>query len=206
LPPSGSGPGVLVLHAWWGLNGFFVALCDRLAREGFVALAPDLYAGALATTIEEAERLRDAHDGDFEATKGKVLEALSILQQHPALQGRMVGTVGCSLGAYWSLLLSTQRPEDVSAVVLFYGVGEGDFTAARAAYLGHFAENDAWEPLDQVRSMEAQIRAAGRDVTFHVYPGVGHWFFEANQPEAYDVESSQLAWDRTVSFLRERLR
>jgi carboxymethylenebutenolidase len=205
LPPSGSGPGVLVLHAWWGLNDFFVALCDRLAREGFVALAPDLYAGAVAASIEEAETLRDAHEGDFEATQNKVLHALDCLRQQPALQGRKVGAVGFSLGAYWSLLLSTLRPEDIAAAVLFYGVGEGDFTSSRAAYLGHFAENDDWEPLDQVRAMEAGLRAAGRDVTVHVYPGAGHWFFEENRPDAYHGESAQLAWNRTVSFLRDRL-
>jgi carboxymethylenebutenolidase len=205
LPPSGRGPGVLVLHAWWGLNAFFVALCDRLAGAGFVALAPDLNSGAVATTIEEAEKLlQDANESG--TTPGKVLEALDSLRQCPAVQGSAVGAVGCSLGAYWSLLLSTLRPDDVAAVVLFYGVGEGDFTRARAAYLGHFAENDLWEPLDQVRGMEADLRAAGRDVTFYVYPGVGHWFFEENRPDAFDAETARLAWDRTIPFLRDRLK
>lgn len=205
VPPSGNGPGVLVLHAWWGLNEFFVDLCDRLAREGFVALAPDLYDGAIATSLEEAERLRDAHDVAAAAAESKILQALDTLSQFPEASGKAVGTIGCSLGAFWSLRLSTLRPEDIAAVVLFYGLGEADFTTSRAAYLGHFAEDDLWEPLDQVRLMEADIRRAGKEVRFHVYPGVGHWFFEANRQDAFHAESAQLAWDRTVSFLCDHL-
>lgn len=208
VPPSGNGPGVLVLHAWWGLNEFFVDLCDRLACEGFVALAPDLYDGAVATSLEEAERLRDAHDVAAAAAESKILQALDTLksfQHSPASRGNTVGTIGCSLGAFWSLRLSTLRPEDIAAVVLFYGLGEADFTTSHAAYFGHFAEDDLWEPLDQVRLMEADIRRAGKEVTFHVYPGVGHWFFEANRQDAFHAESAQLAWDRTVSFLRGHL-
>lgn len=203
LPPSGNGAGVLVLHAWWGLNEFFVELCERLAAQGFVALAPDLFGGAIAASVEEAQLLVEGMD--FEATQTKVLLALDTLRQHPAVKGSQVGVMGCSLGAAWALNLSALRPEDVAAVVIFYGLGEADFTASRAAYLGHFAEDDTWEPLDQVRAMEADIRAVGREVTFHVYPGVGHWFFEANQPEAYDAPSAEFAWERTLPFLQSHL-
>lgn len=208
VPPSGNGPCVLVLHAWWGLNDFFIALCDRLAREGFVAMAPDLYSGAVATSVEEAGKLRDAHDAAAAATQSKLLQALDSLEnlQHdPALPAYRIGTLGCSLGAFWSLRLSTLRPEGIAASVIFYGLGAEDFTSSRAAYLGHFAENDLWEPLDQVRLMEADIRFAGKDVTFYVYPGVGHWIFEENQQDAFHAEYAQLAWSRTVSFLRDHL-
>jgi carboxymethylenebutenolidase len=204
LPSSGKGAGILILHAWWGLNGFFVELCERLAREGFVVLAPDLYEGAIASSVEEAQQLLEGIDP--EATQGRVLLAQDSLRQHPAVRGQKTGVLGCSMGAYWALLLSTLRPEEVAAAVIFYGVVEGvDFTAARSAYLGHFAENDLWDPVEQARMMEADMRAAGREVAFYVYPGVGHWFFEENQPEAYHAECARLAWDRTVSFLHDRL-
>lgn len=202
LPERGEGPGVLVLHAWWGLTDIFKDVCDRLAREGFVALAPDLHGGKTAATIEEAEALM--RQRDFEAIRAAALGALAELRAHPATQGDSVGAVGFSMGAAWALLLSTLAPADIAAVVVFYGISEADFSAARAAYLGHFAPGDEWEPDEGVRQIEADIRAAGRDAAFHSYPGTRHWFFEANRPE-HDPAAAELAWRRTVEFLRAHL-
>ena len=204
LPSSGAGPGILVMHAWWGLNAFFVQLCNRLAREGYVVMAPDLYGGKVAGSVEEANTL--VKSLDFDAAEQTVLQALDTLQRLPAVQGNKFGVLGCSLGVNFALLLSTQRPEQIAAAVLFYGVADADFTKSRCAYLGHFAENDVWDSLEEARKMEAAMRAAGRDVTFYVYPGVGHWFIEENQPEAYAPEAARLAWDRTVSFLNSHIR
>jgi carboxymethylenebutenolidase len=204
LPQKGEGPGVLVLHAWWGLNDFFKSLCDRLAGEGFVALAPDLYNGKSASTIDEAEQLLKQRDGNFvyQAATG----AVDFLRAHPAVRGKQLGAVGFSMGGAWSMLLASERPESIAAAVIFYGSGDADFSQARAAYLGHFAEVDEWEPLDGVRQMEADMRAAGREVTFHTYPDVGHWFFESNRPDVYNAEAAQLAWERTLAFLKNNLR
>jgi carboxymethylenebutenolidase len=204
LPGGGSGPGVLVLHAWWGLTPVFTAVCDRLAAAGFVALAPSLYlGGATAASIREAEALRDAHDESTEA-KAVALAAVDQLCGLPAVTGAQIGVIGFSLGAYWALHLSQARPDDVAAVVAVYGTDDGDYGTARAAYLGHFAENDDFEPLEWVRTLETRIRAAGREVTFHVYPGTGHWFVEPNRPE-YDAAAADLVWDRTVAFLKAQL-
>jgi carboxymethylenebutenolidase len=130
--------------------------------------------------------------------------ALSYLREHPAGRGSAIGALGFSMGGAWAILLSTLAPEAIAAVVIFYGSEGADFSAARAAYLGHFAEEDEWEPLDGVRQMEADMRAAGRDVTFHTYPGVRHWFFETDRPE-YDSDAAGLAWRRTRDFLHEHL-
>lgn len=203
LPPDESGSGVLVLHAWWGLNDFFVGLCDRLAGAGFVALAPDLYQGRVASSAEDAERLMRSLDA--EATQARVLNALDTLRAHPAVSGDAVGVLGCSLGAAWALELSASRPEQIAAAVLFYGVGEADFAVARCVYLGHFAEYDDFDSLETAHEMEAAMQSAGRDITFHAYPGTKHWFFEADRPDAYDADAAQLAWDRTVSFLSSHL-
>jgi carboxymethylenebutenolidase len=89
--------------------------------------------------------------------------------------------------------------------VLFYGIGMADFSKPRAAFLGHYAEHDPWEPIEGVRQMEADMRAAGRDVTLHTYPGTGHWFFEQNRPDAYRADAAQLAWARTLDFLHAQL-
>ena len=203
MPAKGEGPGVLVLHAWWGLNDFFKTLCDRLAQEGFVALVPDLYGGSVAKTIDEAKQL--IGQLNFQEAKAAVLGATDYLRQHPAVRRAGLGAIGFSMGAAYALLLSGLRPENVKAVVIFYGTEGADFAAARAAYLGHFAETDEWEPLEGVRQMEADMRAAGREVTLHIYPGVGHWFVETDRPE-YNPAAAQLAWERTFNFLRQQLR
>lgn len=202
-PASGSGPGVLVMHAWWGLNEAFTGVADRLAAEGFVALAPDLYQGRIAKTIDEAQALRGQMDlPKMEAT---ARAAIGALQAQPGVQADKLGAIGFSMGGEWSGLLSEWYPETVRALVLVYGAAPADFRAARAAVQGHFAEQDEWESLDYVREMEGAMRAAGREVTLHIYPGVGHWFFEPNRPDVYNAEASALVWERLLAFFCEKL-
>jgi carboxymethylenebutenolidase len=206
VPERGTGAGVLVLHAWWGLTPVFTDVCDRLAAHGYLALAPSLYAdGAATASIAEAEALVAAHDSEPAVAEGIVLAALDQLRGLPAVTGVPVAVIGFSMGAYWALNLSQARPDDVGAVVAVYGSDGGDYGTARAAYLGHFAEHDDFEPLEAVRALESRIRAAGRDVTFHVYPGTGHWFVEPNRPDAYNAAAAELVWDRTLAFLKARL-
>lgn len=202
LPSGGAGAGVLVLHAWWGLTPFFEELCDRLARAGFVAFAPDLSAGQTAATIDAAEVLMRSRDAT--RTEMAAFGGLDYLRGHPGLRGTTVGIIGFSAGAAWAMLFSAARPAQVAAAVVFYGTQLADFGAARASYLLHFAEHDEWEPVEDVRLMEAEMRAAGRDVTLHVYPGAGHWFFEQDRPE-HNAPAAALAWQRTLAFLHQHL-
>jgi len=201
LPESGSGPGVLVIHAWWGRTPFITRVCDRLAAAGFVALAPDLYGGPTAATIADAEQLSSSYSAD--AATEIANAAVSFLASHPAVTGECIAAVGFSLGGSWALSLSSSRPDDVRAVVTFYGAGEVDAAISRASYLGHFAENDPYESDEYILPLEDQLRAAGRPVTFHRYPDTGHWFFEDDRPDAYNADAAALAWERTVAFLRE---
>jgi carboxymethylenebutenolidase len=199
-PVGGSGPGVLVLHAWWGLTPVFTQICDDLAARGYVALAPSLFAGgATADTIPDAEALRDAQDEEA-VVRPVLLASADLLRNLPGVSPSPLAVIGFSLGAYWAFHLSQVRPEDVGAVVVFYGAGEGEFGETQSAYLGHFAEQDPYEDLGYVRELEQHIRAAGREVTFHVYPGTKHWFAEPNRPE-YDAAAAELAWERTGEFL-----
>lgn len=204
LPEAGAGPGVLVLHAWWGLTPFFKTVCGRLAREGFVALAPDLYHGVTASTDDEAKRLR--FELDCDTVRRKVAAAVHSLCKHPAVRGPSLGVVGFSLGAYLALRLARSNPDDVRAVVVFYANEGGRFDGAQAAFLGHFAANDGcWLGARAVASLETRLRAAGCEVTFHTYEGTRHSFFEADRSEAYAAEAAGLAWERTVEFLRSKL-
>lgn len=202
-PAGGAGPGVLVLHAWWGLTETFTQVCDRLAAEGFIALAPDLYQGRTASTIPEAEALMQANDHTQMAAAARA--GLAALQAQLGLTGPGVGTVGFSMGGQWSGLLSQWYPAAVRAMVLFYGAAPDEFGEARAAVQGHFAQPDEWEDEGYVRAMGAAMQAVGRDVTLHFYPGVGHWFFEANKPAAYNAAAADLAWTRAVAFLKAQL-
>ena len=203
LPKAGRGPGVLVIHAWWGLNPFIKGLCRRLARNGLVALAPDLYQGEVANTVDEARRLRAKLNG--RAALARLELAAEALAGLDAVTGPVIGALGFSLGAAFALELSLSQPKTIGAVAVFYGASQGDYTAARAAYLGHFAETDPWQAASGIKRLEKSLRAAGQPVTFHTYPGTGHWFFEKDRPEAYAAPAARLAWRRTLAFLRATL-
>jgi carboxymethylenebutenolidase len=114
-----------------------------------------------------------------------------------------LAVVGFSLGAYYALDLASADPERIRSVVLFYGTGPADFSKSRAAYLGHFAGNDEFEPQSNVDELDESLRRAGRPVTFHCYSGTGHWFFEPDRPQAYNQAAASLAWDRTLAFLKD---
>jgi carboxymethylenebutenolidase len=200
VPPTGAGPGVLVLHAWWGLNDTLKAFCTRLAGSGFVAFAPDLYHGKVADTIPGAEALGKALDANYLQAKADIADATSFLTDRVGQADLAV--IGFSLGAYYALDLAAADAEHIRSVVLFYGTGGGDFSASRATYLGHFAENDEFEPPSNVDSLEESLRNAGRPVTFYRYPGTGHWFFEPDRTDAYNPLAAALAWDRTLAFLK----
>jgi carboxymethylenebutenolidase len=204
-PTSGKGPGVLVLHAWWGLNDTIKSFCTRLADAGFNVFAPDLYQGKVAKTILEAEVLGGEVDADPMQARAAIAEAVKFLNERVGDGDRSLAVIGFSLGAYFALDLSATDPEHIHSVVVFYGTqGDffSDFSNSKADYLGHFAANDVYESQSNVDNLEARLKDAGRPVTFHIYPGTGHWFFEPDRTDAYNEKAAGLAWDRTLAFLK----
>lgn len=206
LPQTETGPGVLLLHAWWGLTDFFVALANRLADEGFVVYAPDLYNGETANTIEEAEALNALYENEeaADAIVAKLDAAVDFLQAHPAVSSADLGLVGFSMGSNWGLWLAHHRPDAIAAMVGFYGTYNGNLEGMRAAFQGHFAENDDFEPHEAVEALDKTLTEMNLEATFFVYSGAGHWFFEADRP-AYHAESARLAWEWTIKFLHDKL-
>jgi carboxymethylenebutenolidase len=202
LPPAGQGNAVLVLHAWWGLNDALMAFCTRLAENGFVAFAPDLYHGQVTDNIAGAEALSGEIFNNLDRARADIAGAARSLLDRSGQNDRGLAVIGFSLGAFFALDLSVTDPEYVRSVVIFYGTRPGDYSRSKATYLGHFAEMDEFEPQSEVDSLQKSLKLAGRPATFYHYKGTGHWFFEPDRLQAYNQAAASLAWERTIQFLR----
>lgn len=196
---KGTGAGVLVLHAWWGLNDFFKGFSEDLAKEGFTVLALDLYHGKVAADIDAAKRLRQSWDR--QTANEEVKAAVAYLRERTE---RKIGVIGFSMGANLALWAMDNCYKDVGATILYYGTSGGRFRRTQSTVLGHFAEHDPYARAEQIVALQGHLQAQNIPLTFHVYAGTQHWFAEEDRPE-YDSASAQLAWKRTVAFLNKSL-
>jgi carboxymethylenebutenolidase len=204
VPASGSGPGVVIIQEWWGLVPHIKTVCDRLAGEGFVALAPDLYHGKTTTSPDEAGKMMMALRVD-EAEKD-LRGAVRYLLAHGAATGATVGTIGFCMGGALSLFAASKNPE-VGACVVFYGVHPNikpDIPNLRAPVLGLYAEKDGFVSQEIVKQLSAVLTSHGKDHDFHTYPGVDHAFVN-DTGKHYNREAAEDAMRRTVAFLRANL-
>jgi carboxymethylenebutenolidase len=205
LPASGRGPGVLVIQEWWGLVDHIRDVCDRFAREGFVALAPDLYRGERAGDPDAAGRLMMGLEIPRAA---RDLEAAGrALLGNSAVVGARIGAVGFCMGGQLALFAATRNPR-IGAVVDFYGIHPNvtlDLSGLDASVLGIFAERDGFVPPEAARKLEADLRAAGQRARFEIYPGVDHAFFNDTRPDVYDAKAAARAWAECLAFLRAEL-
>jgi carboxymethylenebutenolidase len=206
LPPSRSGPGVIVIQEWWGLLPHIRSVADRFAAQGFVAAAPDLYHGKETTEPDEAGKLLMELQLD-EAAKdmaGTVDELLAM----PETTGDKIGAVGFCMGGGLALKLASIKPE-IGAVVSYYGFPrpglDWGLSQIRGAVLGHYAEHDDYADDKLVEQMKRELGEAGAPNTFHKYPGTTHAFFNDDRPEVYDDDAAELSWQRTLEFLRANL-
>lgn len=207
VPPSGSGPGVVVIQEWWGLVPHIKDVADRFAAAGFVALAPDLYDGQETTEPDEAGKIM--MNMELERAATHMMGAVDFLVGHDSTTSDRIGAVGFCMGGGLVLWLSTLKPE-VVACVPFYGAIPWDsmqpeYAASSAAYLGHYAENDGWATQEGARNLEQHLMGLGKDANFYFYEGTDHAFFNGDRPEVYDEAASQVAWQRTIDFFRDRL-
>ena len=210
VPDGGRGPGVVVLQEWWGLVPQIKGVCDRLASEGFVALAPDLYHGEMAehTEMDRAGELMTSLPPDRAARD--MSAAIDHLLSLDATSGNTVGVIGFCMGGMLTLLIAAQEGDRVAAAVPFYGapLGDGapDWSGLTAAVEGHLAENDDFFPPEAINALGAELREAGRDVVFHVYEGTGHGFANEENPlGTWDEAAAATAWARTLAFLGAHL-
>lgn len=205
---AGSTSGIIVLQEWWGLVDQITRTCDRFAAAGFTALAPDLYHGTKVPLTEPDEAGKQMMALEMETAAKDLSGAVDELIRRT---GRPeVGVIGFCMGGGLALVLATQRPDAVKAVVPAYGLipwpdAQPDYARLEAAVLGHAAEEDDYFTPDAARQLETDLRALGKSVEFHIYPGAGHAFFNEDRPEAYHAESAELLWDRTIEFFRQTL-
>jgi len=204
VPESGSGPGIVVIQEWWGLNDQIKAVCDTYAQAGFVALAPDLYRGKLTTEPDEAGKL--VMSLNLERAGKDMGGAIDALRDHPAVTSKGVGVTGYCVGGGLALLLATQRPDAVVAVAPYYGLipwpVQPDYSKLQATVQGHYAEHDEYSSPEKVRAFEAELKGLGKQVEFFIYPGTKHAFCNHHRPEVYNEQAATEAWLRTVEFFR----
>lgn len=200
LPPSGKGPGLIVIQEWWGLVPHIKSVADRFAAAGFVVLAPDLYHGDSTTSPDDAGRMMMALDI---AAAGKELAAAADhLLAHPAVSPKKVAALGFCMGGQLALQAATVH-DQISAAVDFYGIHPAvqlDFSRLRCPVLAHFGADDPYVDRAAADGLVAAVRGAGGTIDAHFYPA-GHAFFNDARPEAYAADAAKLAWDRTLAFL-----
>lgn len=204
-PTRVAGPGVLVLQEYWGLVGHITDVCDRLAAQGFFALAPDLYHGTSAKSPDEA---------------GKLMMALNIAEAAKDLSGaadyligiadvrpKHVAAIGFCMGGQLALYAACEFPDRIGAVVDFYGIHpkvDPDVSRLSGPVLAHFAKHDRSVSGEAAASLVARIQDAGKAVEAYTYDAK-HAFFNDQRPEVYDGAAAELAWIRTLDFLRQAL-
>lgn len=206
VPPAGHGPATIVLQEWWGLDEHIRSVCDRLAAEGFFALAPDLFRGETTTQPSEAEQKTMALSMD--QAELDMCGAADFLASQPGVEGPGVGSLGFCLGGGLSLWAAASCPQITAAVTYYYVMphGKPDFSKIKGPVLGHFGTDDEFISHDEAKALESELRDAGVDVTFHYYEGAGHAFFnDTDRLGTHDPEIAQTSWEQTLSFLRAAL-
>jgi carboxymethylenebutenolidase len=207
-PPGGSGPGLIVIQEWWGLDDHIADVTDRFAREGFVALAPDLYGGRVAH--DENEAMGYLTSLDVQQAAKDLSGAVDFLLARDDVLGDKTGAVGFCMGGGFVLLLAAEAGDRIGAAVPYYGVGPGvekaNLSRITADVQGHYGEQDEMFPVDKAREFEEKLREQAQGaVNFFYYPA-GHAFHDdENKMGNYDKECAQQAWDRTLEFLKSKL-
>ncbi|MCU1587210.1 MAG: carboxymethylenebutenolidase [Frankiales bacterium] len=203
-----NGPGVLVIQEWWGLTDHIVGIVDRLAAEGFVALAPDLYGGKTTHDADEAGKLMS--ELPMEQAARDLAGAVDFLLDHAGVTSSKIGAVGFCMGGGFVLMLAAQQGDKIGAAVPFYGVGpaaqQSDWSGLTAAVQGHYGKRDDFYPVDQAKAQEQQIREqSGAPVEFFYYDAAHAFHNDENTLGTYSEADAKLAWSRTVEFLKAQL-
>ena len=198
-------PAVIMIHEWWGLNDNVKAMADRLAAEGYIVFAVDLYGGATADNANQARALMEAVAEDPESAKENIRAAYEFVTLTAGAP--KVGSLGWCFGGGWSLQTAMLYPDDLDAAVIYYGRVTADQDLLRpvnAPILGIFAADDQGIPVSGVEAFRDALGDLYKDYAIHIYPDVGHAFANPTG-QRYNEEAAEDAWRRTTAFLRHHL-
>jgi len=206
--PQGKGPfpALVVIHEWWGLNDWVKEQASKLADEGYVALAIDLYRGKVATTPEEAHEIMRGVPED--RANRDLLAATAYLRSLKNVNPAKVGDIGWCMGGGYALDLAIADPK-LKAAVINYGHLASDQATLKnihAAILGIFGGQDRGIPVDDVKKFEANLKALGKTVEIKIFPDAGHAFENPNNKQGYRADDAKQAWELTASFLAKYLK
>ena len=201
---DGSFPGLILIHEFWGLNDNIRDFADRFAAEGYAALAVDLYDGKVAATREEASAMAGEVRANMDPAFDNLRDAVAWLEEQNFIDGELAA-VGWCFGGGWAYQMAANNL-DVDASVIYYGQvdPDHDFADMRAHILGHFGEEDRSITVDTVNEFRANLETANGEHEVYLYPNAGHGFANEDNSDAYNEEPAELAWQRTIEFLRQR--
>ncbi len=205
-PGKGPFPAIVVIHEWWGLNDWVKEEASKLADQGYVALAIDLYRGKVATTPDEAHEIMRGVPQDRAARD--LLAATSYLRSQKNVDAKRVGSIGWCMGGGYSLDLALNDPQ-LKAAVINYGhlaTDEASLKKINAAILGIFGGQDKGISVADVNKFESQLKALGKTVDIHIFPDAGHAFENPNNKQGYRAEDAAQAWKFTMDFLARYLK
>jgi carboxymethylenebutenolidase len=204
-PGKGPFPALVVIQEWWGLNDWVKEQASKLADQGYVTLAVDLYRGKVATTPDEAHELSRGLPHDRAGRD--LLAAAEYLRTQKNVDPARVGSIGWCMGGGYSLDLALEDPR-LAATVINYGhlaTSPDNLKKIHASILGIFGGQDKGIPVADVRNFEQQMKQLGKSVEIVIFPDAGHGFENPNNKSAYRAEDAAQAWTKIVEFLRRRL-
>ncbi len=199
-----NGPAIIVIHEWWGLNENIRNMADQLAEAGYTALAVDVYGGKVASKSENAMKYMKEAFGNSEAVKSNLRQAHKFLETKGASQ---IGVIGWCFGGHWSLQTGMLLPDEIDAMVIYYGKLITEKEALKPLdmpILGIFAAEDQGIPVESVNTFETRLAELGKDAEIHIYEGAQHAFANPSGKH-YDREAAEDAWAKTMKFLAENL-
>jgi carboxymethylenebutenolidase len=206
--PEGKGkhPAVILIQEWWGMNDWVTEQADRFAKQGYVALAVDLYRGRVAKDANEAHELMRGMPED--RAMADLQGGFKYLTNRKDVDAKNIGVIGWCMGGGYALMLADEQPK-LAAAVMNYGhlmTDAKSVSKLKVPLLGNFGAEDRGIPAADVNAFEATLKKAGKKADFKVYPVAGHGFMNPNNKEGYVKTAADDAWSRIDAFFTKYLK